>query len=146
MYCWRLNDGLHNKWCDKECSTGIYPGHSSARQTQWGEDLETKWRKKSCAFSIGYGGCERIGPSHKLQEDHQLFRGVWIPRFKISPVTSNVFMPIRKTKYKLIIKIKCISLLELVHKMNLLKLINLLLAHVHCSIIWANYELISLNI
>jgi len=52
--------------------SGVTSNAASVSRTQQhktnlvGRGLKTKWRK-NCAFSIGYGGCEGIGRSHKLQ-------------------------------------------------------------------------------
>jgi hypothetical protein len=51
-------------------------------------------------------------------------------------------MPIRNIKANY--KTNGISL-GFIHKMNLLNLINLWLAHIYYSITWANYELIKYN-
>jgi hypothetical protein len=68
---------------------------------------------------------------------------VFVPEAYFKPVTSNILMLIRKTKYRLI-KTNCISL-ELIHEMNLLSLINLYLAYDYCSITWTNHKLIRFN-
>jgi hypothetical protein len=118
----------------------MHPHHVSNLIHQFIAPIQLHWWPGTVGFDVCISNSLSLSPC-LLNNKHLpiiQFSEAYFKSYHIEYITSNVSVPIRKSKHN------CKSL-ELIHKTNLLSLINSWLAHVYCSITWVNHGLIRFN-